>query len=342
MSWNGVRVVAVMTAVCAAAAAVAQVPFYTSLFRRGVASYEKGDYTKAVSELRLAAFGLLNNVPQYELAQVYLVLAHDKLQHKSDATQAAQKLANAERAEPSYGALTLDAGLRRDFEQLLPSLLPADELASSPALGAIAMRGTKSWTDVINLYSTIRTRRRLTNDELATLFNALVQAGRIADAAGLRPLLPQAVLGSPALAAALGRLPATPPSSAGGSSMTLSVNGDVAGQLREAESDVTQARFAAARQIYMRLALQPGLRREWSLEIARGLHRVSALRDSSALYQKLYPLRAGEEQHMVAEAVNRFELGDLATARLLIGRAEAAVKPTPEFVLYRPRIESGR
>ena len=79
-----------------------------------------------------------------------------------------------------------------------------------------------------------------------------------------------------------------------------------------------------------------------ALEIARGLHRTSALRESSAVYQRLYPLQRGEEQHMFCEAVNRYELGDLPTARVFIGRALSGLSRTPELSLYLPRIESGR
>ncbi len=43
---------------------------------------------------------------------------------------------------------------------------------------------------------------------------------------------------------------------------------------------------------------------------------------------------------MLAEAVNRFELGDLAAARVLLGRSLSGVSRTPELSLYLPRIES--
>jgi hypothetical protein len=113
-------------------------------------------------------------------------------------------------------------------------------------------------------------------------------------------------------------------------------------QLRDAEKAITEARFGAARQIYLKLSRQPSLPRAATLEIARGLHRTSALKESTALYQKLYPLQRGEEQHMFAEAVNRYELGDGTNARLLLGRALSGLSRTPELSLYLSRIEGAR
>src|SRR5439155_745857 len=160
---------------------------------------------------RIAAFGLIEDVPQYETAQVHVILAADKLHHPDDARIAARRFAAAERLDPAYASLHLDPAMRHDFEALLPTLLTPKQLARLPSLS-----------------------------------------------------------------------------------------------------------------------------RASSLEVARGLHRTSALKESSALYQKLYPLQHGEEQHMLAEAVNRYELGDLTNARVLLGRSLSGVSRTPELSLYLP------
>ena len=44
---------------------------------------------------------------------------------------------------------------------------------------------------------------------------------------------------------------------------------------------------------------------------------------------------------MFIEAVNRYELGDVATARTLLKSALPALAPAAEVALYRPRIERG-
>jgi hypothetical protein len=316
-------------------------PFYLSMLQRGIASYDKGQYTRAAHELRIAAFGLLDDVPQYETAQLYLIVLGEKLRLPEDSRAAARKLANAEKVEAAYATLAADSTVRREVAQLLPTLLTAEELAGVPAFSAASIRGSKNPNEILDLYSEVRTRRRLSHDETATFLSALVQAGRLGEAASMRALLPPPVLSSPAVAAALAKVP---PSASGApmSSSSSPGSGDPATQLREAETALVEARFGAARQIYLRLAQQNPSPRATALEVARGLHRTSALKESTALDQRFYPLKPGEERHMFAEAVNRFELGDVATARLLTGRAISTLPRTPEVTYYLPRIESGR
>jgi len=87
------------------------------------------------------------------------------------------------------------------------------------------------------------------------------------------------------------------------------------------------------------VAATANLSREIALGVARGLSQTAAFRESSAVYQKLYPLRAGEEQHMFYEAVNRYEMGDYAIARKLLERALPSLPKTRDVELYRNRIE---
>jgi len=316
-------------------------PFYVSMLQRALATYAQGDYPKAADQFRIAAFGLLDDIPQYELAQIHLLLLANQLKRPADAQLAARRFAAAERVEAAYATLKVDQAMRHDFEELLPTLLTPEQMATLPALSPLALRSARSPNDVIALYTDVRTVRRLTNDENASLFNALVQSGRINDAAGMRVLLPSAVLSNPAVASSLAKVPA-PANGTPMASAASGTSGDVNAQMRDADKAVGEARFGAARQIYLRLSKQPSAPRAVSLEIARGLHRTSALKESSALYQRFYPLQRGEEQHMFFEAVNRYELGDVTTARVLIGRALSGLSRTPELSLYLPRIESGR
>jgi hypothetical protein len=316
-------------------------PFYTTMLQRGITAFGKGEYARALNLLRMGAFGMLDEIPQYETAQIYIVVAAEKLNRNEEAQAAARRFADAERIAPSYASLNVDPAVRHDFDQLLPKLLTQEQMAVLPSLSPVALRSTKNWNEVIDLYSEVRTRRRLTNDEVASLFNALIQAGRINDAAGMRPLLTPSQRSSPAMAAALAKVPpqaATSPMTSG----AQNGNGDVSAQLKDADRNLSEAHFGMARQIYLRLSTHAPSSRALALEVARGLHRTSALRESSALYQHLYPLQKGEEQHMVTEAVNRYELGDLPTARLLLGRAMNGAPRTPELSFYLPRIESGR
>lgn len=330
-----------VAAMAIAAPALADSTFYTSMLRRGIADYEQGQYVKATRELQLGAFGLLDDIPAYETAQMYLVMASTKLQKSEDARAAATRFVNAERVVASYRGIVVDASLRREFEQALPHLLTNSQLASVASLAPIVIRGAKSWSEVGDFYSDIRTRRRLSLDETATLFVALVESGRLADAAGMRPILPAAVSSSPAIAQQIARVaaPTTPsPMASASNGMTAS---EITLQLRDANKAIAEARFGEARQIFVRLSQNLTNRRDLDLEIARGLHRTSAFRESTAVYQRFYPLRRGEEQHMFTEAVNRYELGDVNTARTLLRTALPALASLPELALYRGRIERG-
>jgi hypothetical protein len=323
-------------------AAAADAPsFYATMLRKGLATYAKGDYPKAYEQLRIAAFGLLDDTPQYELAEVHLLILADKLHYPDESRIIARRFAAAERLGPVYATLRLDPAMRHDFEQLLPTLLTPEQMAALPSLSPIVLRGAKNWSEVIDLYSDVRTRRRLTSEESASLFNALVQGGRLNDAAGMRALLSPTALSSPAVTASLSKLPPVATSTSPMTSSLGNGSGDVSSLLRDADKAISEARCGSARQIYQRLSQRNAPPRDVALEIARGLHRSSALKESSTLYQKLYPLQHGEEKHMFAEAVNRYELGDVATARLLLGRALTGLNRTPELSFYLPRIESG-
>src|SRR5258706_10930029 len=133
-------------------AAAADAPsFYESALKRGLATFAKGDYAKAYTQLRIAAFGLVEDIPQYETAQVHVILAAEKLHHPDDARIAARRFAAAERLEPAYASLHIDPALRHDFEALLPTLLTPKQLALLPNFSPIILHGSKSSSEIIAL-----------------------------------------------------------------------------------------------------------------------------------------------------------------------------------------------
>jgi hypothetical protein len=112
--------------------------FYESRFDSGVIDFNRGAYARAADELRVAAFGRVDDIPAYITAEVYLAIANDRLEHTDDARLAALKVLQAERIAPSYAALKLPPDVRTAFEQLLPSLLTRDQLANAPAFSHLA------------------------------------------------------------------------------------------------------------------------------------------------------------------------------------------------------------
>jgi tetratricopeptide (TPR) repeat protein len=112
--------------------------FYESRFQAGVIDFNRGAYARAADELRVAAFGRVDDIPSYITAEVYLAVANDRLEHAEDARGAAMKVLQAERITPSYAALKLPADVRASFEQLLTALLTRDQLANVPVFARLA------------------------------------------------------------------------------------------------------------------------------------------------------------------------------------------------------------
>jgi tetratricopeptide (TPR) repeat protein len=112
--------------------------FYEARFQSGVVDFNRGAYARAADELRVAAFGRVDDIPSYITAEVYLAVTNDRLEHAEDARTAALKVLQAERITPSYAALKLPPDVRASFEQLLPALLTRDQLANVPAFARFA------------------------------------------------------------------------------------------------------------------------------------------------------------------------------------------------------------
>jgi tetratricopeptide (TPR) repeat protein len=262
--------------------------FYESRFQAGVIDFNRGAYARAADELRIAAFGRVDDIPSYITAEVYLAVTNDRLEHAEDARVAAMKVLQAERITPSYAAVTLPADVRASFEQLLTALLTRDQLANVPVFARLASqapavqsgaprttrqtavvptptkqpnvavtapkneskveaqppqpaldygrlalervaagdeagarryaelafaaddtnanahtalaqigRAHNAWNDVAEHYAVVRTRRRLTDDEIAAYLIALIKTGHVADAMGVRRTASNAVLSRP-------------------------------------------------------------------------------------------------------------------------------------------------
>src|SRR5437763_562488 len=103
--------------------------FYPALLKRGIGHVSSGNFDMAAKELRIAAFGLVDDVPQFEIAQVYLTIAAQKLGHEPDARHAAQRVLAAERLEQHYALLRLPADIRASFEKIVSHILTSDQVA---------------------------------------------------------------------------------------------------------------------------------------------------------------------------------------------------------------------
>ena len=86
----------------ASAWAAAGDEFYDRLYARGMSQFSEGNYANAYQSLRLAAFGMLEDIRRFETAEIYMTVAAARLKNESDARAAAQRIIAAERVERRY------------------------------------------------------------------------------------------------------------------------------------------------------------------------------------------------------------------------------------------------
>ena len=122
--------VAALLGTAAAVSAATPGEFYLGLLRRGTASFEANRHADAVKQLKIAAFGLVDAIDHYQVAQVYLTLTYDKLQDSDRAREAAHRVYLAERVERRYAGLPLPSDVRRSFETLAGKLMSPGEPAA--------------------------------------------------------------------------------------------------------------------------------------------------------------------------------------------------------------------
>jgi tetratricopeptide (TPR) repeat protein len=296
-----------LTLVLATTALAAPHPFYQNIMQRGLAKMQQGRFADAIRDLRVAAFGSIDEPATYELAQVHIAIANEKLGNTDEARLAATKFLQSERLHATYASLPLDAATREAFEKLVASAVEPQYLAQLPSFRRSAPKSV----------SAVAT----TSKELPMPSNPQQSASTPAPVTvappQVKPPAPKPAAPAPAAATAVS---------------------DVALRLREAQQLLNEGKLLAARQAYEKLGQRTGLSRSETLEIGRGLNRAGAWQQSATIYQRMLPLRAGEELHMFYEAVNRYELGDYGLARQLITRAMPALPQSPAILAYRDRI----
>jgi len=364
-----ISVVATALVVCAAVAQASD-PFYSSLLTRGIADAQRGDYFRAVKELRIAAFGMVNEPSQYLRAQVYLANALEHLGQHAEAATAVDKASKAERINGNYAAIAIDPDTRSAFEVLAAKSLRPEQLAMVPAFRrgpapapaptpapvqqkpvavtaptpkpappkpAPPVEKPVAQTQVVQT-PVVQTVVQKPVEQKPVITQAVVvqkpvvtqpppPAPKPAPVAE-KPIVierPQ-VVESPLVAASKHQPSQSPAAS------------DATFQISEAQRLLNEGKILAARQIYIRLEQSEGLARTTWLDVAKGLNQTSAWRESSIAYQKAMPFRSGEEMHQFYEAVNRYELGDTATARDLFARALPSLPVTRETSLYKAKI----
>lgn len=97
--------------------------FYDSAFRAGVASFEAGKFDEALTRLRVAAFGFVEDISRYETTQAYIALSAQRLGRTDEATTALRRIVAAERVERRFATIPVSQSVREAVSEASKTLL---------------------------------------------------------------------------------------------------------------------------------------------------------------------------------------------------------------------------
>jgi hypothetical protein len=341
---------AVLLGTAAAASAATPNEFYLGLLRRGTASYEASRFTDAVKQLRIAAFGLVEAVDQYQIAQVYLTLTYEKLGASDRAREAAHRVVLAERVQRKYSALPLPAAVRTAFEAAAGRLLSATESAvllrspqtrpstSQPTPSTIPPPQTSTSEKIAS-----RSATPVPQPEKSRTVKAVPQTTKPSQAA-TTPQPPPASPPAKAGGEAGGRGgPVEParPATAAPAPRTLSAS-EVSTRLVAGDRALNAGNLKDAQHAYRDLLGAPGLDHETLIRIAEGLYRARDFSGTLSAFDRAGTLRPGEEPYRYYIAVALYETGDFPRAKKELAAVLPHIEVTPDVARYRIKIESAK
>jgi tetratricopeptide (TPR) repeat protein len=145
------------------AARAATDPFYLDLMRDGMQAYDRGDYTTAAKQLRLACFGVLDDPERLAGCLTRLGLAQAAAGNTDAFRETFRRIVEVEDRFAAYTKTDLSPEVRAAFEQRALAAVPASTLDAIPAWKALL--GRKLEAQIAQLPP--RERRRQLEERLA-------------------------------------------------------------------------------------------------------------------------------------------------------------------------------
>jgi hypothetical protein len=108
-------------------------PFYTSRLHEGIAAFERRAYPEAVTSLRIACFGMLDDEPELAACLVRLALAQAAAGDRQGFLETTRRLLEGEGRVELYSRAALPAELAAPFEARLVEWVPRATLEAVPA-----------------------------------------------------------------------------------------------------------------------------------------------------------------------------------------------------------------
>ncbi|HEX7151202.1 MAG TPA: hypothetical protein VF618_06920 [Thermoanaerobaculia bacterium] len=300
--------------------------FYLNMLDRGIASAAAGQNPEAARELRIAAFGLLDALPQFVTAQVHLALVYERLGQEADARAAALRVIAAERVASHYATLPLGAELRTRFDALAQRLLAAEQFAvlrggARPQTQTPAPAPQRQ-TPVPAPQTQTQTQRQPEPTPPAT------QPQRQPQTTTPAPSTSEPMTSAPATSRPVPPTPAPQPRAV-----------DVRTRLAEGERLLGRNELTEARAIYRELIAVSSLDHATLLRIAEGAYRARDFETTVRAFGRAGTLRAQEQPYRYYLAVALYETGNYAAAKRELTAALPHIEVTPDVARYKAKIE---
>jgi tetratricopeptide (TPR) repeat protein len=333
-----------MLVAVAAGAAPEGSNFYSNLLRRGASDLASGNYEKALKELRIASFGLVDSLAEFQTAHVYMAIAAKKLNRDADARSAVLRVVAAERIERHYASLPLAQEWRTAFDVIARKLLPPDQVSflygTGPAPGPHPPRTVPAPAPApVPAPVTIQPATPPPSTPLSepqSQPQGAVPAPAPAPKSTKPPVdrKPQPQPQTPAPAPA--PQPVKPPSPQTPKGPTAA---EVTRQLNAAEGALGRNDLIAARGIYRQVLEAPALDHETAIRLAEGLYRARDFANALRAFARAGALREGEEPYHYYKAVALYETGRYMEAKRELAAALPFIDQTPDVARYRAKIE---
>jgi tetratricopeptide (TPR) repeat protein len=308
--------------------------FYLELLRRGTAEVDAGRYDSSITALRLAAFGLIDSIEQYEIAQAYLAVALDKLGQQEEARRSALRIVTAEGIERRFASAALPATIRTAFMTVARKVLSASEVATLTSAAPVPAtvprsNGMSSSTSPV---SPPQTKPSVTTPRQETRTVRFSEPEPAPARQAVTPPQARVEAPKPPVTAAKPQTAQT----------TVSAQADVASRVAAAERALGAANLTEASRIYRDVLTTPSLDRATLIRIGEGLYRARDFAQALTAFRRLGALRAGEEAYRYYIAVALYETADLVAAKRELAAALPYIEITPDVQRYRAKIEGTR
>lgn len=288
--------------------------FYLDLLKKGVAEYDAARYDGAVTLLRVAAFGLLEIPSHYQTAQIYRAISADKLNDTAGTRDAAMRALAAERVQRSYSTLALPASVRTSFESVAKKVL-------TPADVSMLMNGPKP--------APTKTEAPPKTAEAPKTEPAKTPTPK-----------PQPPKSEPQKADPPKAEPkADPPKADPPKPDPPAPTRDVSAMFASAERSLNGGNLNEAKRVYRQL-LDGTLTHEQAIRVAEGAYRARDFANVLRAFDRVGPLRKGEEPYRFYLAVALYESGRFAAAKKELATVLEFIEITPDVVRYKTKIEN--